>query len=187
MAVGLLVADPPWRFTDKLGERGADANYPTLSVAQICVYPLPKELPEDCVLFLWRVAAMQSEALEVCRNWGFTPKSELVWLKLTTNRKPFFGMGRYVRNCHESCIIATRGKAYPSIKNVRSVFEGIHGVHSQKPHEFYSLVERMYPDAIRFELFARVIRPGWNQSGQELGKLGNDDPRQVRMFEGWGK
>ena len=185
--ISVLVADCPWQFSDKLGARGAEANYPTLSVAQLCVFPLPK-LGNDAVCFFWRVSAMQEEALTVLRNWGFRPKSELVWLKQTVGGKDAFGMGRYTRMCHESCIIATRGSAMPKVHDQRSVFRAPVREHSAKPHEFYTLVERMYPDSPRYEMFARTVRPGWNQSGDELGKLGvNEDPRQTRMFEDGGK
>lgn len=179
--ISVLVADCPWKFSDKLGERGAEANYETLTVAQLCVWPLPK-LTEDAVCFFWRVASMQEEALTVLKNWGFKPKSELVWRKVTRTGKPFFGMGRYTRMGHESCIIATRGSAIPPVHDVRSVFEAPVRAHSEKPHEFYQLVERMYPDSPRYELFARTVRPGWNQEGKELGLWKNEDPRQIRMF-----
>lgn len=186
--ISVLVADCPWLFRDKLGARGAEANYPCLSVAQLCVFPLPP-VGDNSVLFFWRVASMQAEALEVIRNWGYVPKSEIVWLKLTSGGRPFFGMGRYTRMQHESCVIATRGKAMPTVHDQRSVFSAPVRAHSEKPHEFYALVERMYPEAIRFELFARTIRPGWNQSGNELGKdlRAGEDPRQIRMFEEGGK
>ena len=64
--------------------------------------------PVDCLLLLWRVAAMQQEALDVARAWGFTVKTELVWEKLTKTGKPHFGMGHYLRGSHEVCLLATR-------------------------------------------------------------------------------
>ena len=38
-----LVADPPWRFDDSLPgkSRGAEKNYRTMTVEEICAYPLP--------------------------------------------------------------------------------------------------------------------------------------------------
>ena len=67
----VLVADPPWAFYDKLpGDgRGAEKHYATLTISDIMRFPLPP-LGEPCLLALWRVAAMQQEALDVLRVLG---------------------------------------------------------------------------------------------------------------------
>lgn len=172
--VHMLVADPAWKFGDSLpgGSRGAAKNYACMSAADICAMrPLFAEAPNS-VLFLWRVSAMVEEAYRVVRAWGYVPKSEPVWEKLTTGGKAHFGMGRYVRASHESCIIAVRGRAFPEVRNIRSRFAAPVGVHSQKPDAFYELVENMYPSAIKGEMFARRVRAGWEQHGLELGLLG---------------
>lgn len=76
----VLLADPPWRFRDQLPglRRGAARQYRCLSVADLCAFPLPP-LADDCTHF-WRVASMQHEALAVMTAWGFTLKTEIVWL-----------------------------------------------------------------------------------------------------------
>jgi N6-adenosine-specific RNA methylase IME4 len=76
----VIVADPPWAFRDRLGARGAAANYPVMDLLDICRFRLPRREP-DSYLFLWRVAAMQRESLDVCGAWGYRPVSELVWRK----------------------------------------------------------------------------------------------------------
>jgi N6-adenosine-specific RNA methylase IME4 len=165
----VLVADPPWRFGDKLPGpgRGAEKHYPTLSVGELCSFPLPP-VADDARLLLWRVASMQDEALAVARAWGFTVKSEVVWLKRTVNGKRWFGMGRQVRMEHEVCLIATRGRPNnPRRKDVRSTFEAAAGRHSAKPEAFYDLVESLYAGPY-VELFARRHRPGWTCLGNEL-------------------
>ena len=168
----VLVADPPWRHLDQLPgpARGAAKHYRLLSVEEICAFPLPV-LADPCLLVLWRVSSMVEEAYRVCRAWGFVPKSELVWKKLTRGGKRWFGMGRYVRAEHETAIIALRGR--PSAigteidHSIRSVFEATAGRHSEKPREFYELVERLHPGPYA-ELFARRHRPGWVCFGDEL-------------------
>jgi N6-adenosine-specific RNA methylase IME4 len=79
-----IVADPPWKFGDKLPgpARGAVKHYKVMTTAQIAAFPLPP-LTEDARLFLWRVSSMPEDALTVCRAWGFEPKSEIVWVKVT--------------------------------------------------------------------------------------------------------
>lgn len=162
----VLVADPPWMMRDSLGKRGAAANYPVLDISDICRFPLPPML-NDSYLFLWRLASMQREALDVCAAWGFTPKTEIVWRKLTKTGKAWFGMGHHVRASHESCIVATIGNPKPAVRNIRSVFAAAVGRHSAKPDLFYEIVEQFSPGPYA-ELFARRTRPNWSTWGNEL-------------------
>lgn len=174
MTCAVLCADPPWRFGDKLPgpRRGAEKHYPTLSVADLCRFPLPT-FAADAHLFMWRVSSMQQEALDVGKAWGFTLKSEMVWRKLTTGGKRWFGMGRRVRMEHETCLIFTRGRPVVLDRSVRSVFDAVvpGGRHSAKPDEFYDIVHRLCgapTPATHVELFARKPRDGWATYGNEL-------------------
>lgn len=177
----VLVADCPWKLNDQLPGpgRGAEKHYSCLDVEQLKTFPLPVEVSDAsaAVLFFWRLASMPEEAYQVIRAWGFVPKAELVWVKKTKNDLVHFGMGNYTRASHETAIIAIKGKpsdCRPGLKNVRSIFEtdlafeAQIGRHSEKPDEFYNIVEQMYPESKKFELFARTVRPGWTQEGDEL-------------------
>lgn len=170
----VVVADPPWPFDDKLPgkHRGAARNYRCMSVNDICRFPLPP-LAADCVLFLWRVAAMQQAALDVARIWDFTVKTELIWLKKTSAGSRWFGMGRTLRAEHEACLVGTRGRPQPLNHSTRSTFvtdfEGLSapvGRHSEKPEEFYRTVESLLAGPY-VELFARRQRSGWTCLGDE--------------------
>ena len=179
----IVAADPPWKFRDTLPgkKRGAAKHYTCLSLEELMSFPIPPQVRSapDAVLFLWRVSSMQSEAIELARAWGFQPYGELVWQKRTKSGKKHFGMGHILRQSHETCLIATRGEHLrPAVRNVRSTFDGRVGVHSEKPEEFYRLIERLYPMAHRYELFARRPRAGWAQYGNEFGKFA---PEQLSL------
>jgi N6-adenosine-specific RNA methylase IME4 len=169
-----LAVDPPWLFGDSLpgASRGAAKNYRCLSVDDLCRFPErgPSEFPiiaADAWLFMWRVSAMVEEAYRVVRAWGFTPKSEIVWEKMTGSGKHHFGMGHFVRASHETCIVATRGRPEVLSHSVRSVFEASVGAHSEKPQEFFRIVEKLAPGP-RVEMFARIRREGWTSMGDEV-------------------
>jgi N6-adenosine-specific RNA methylase IME4 len=164
----VLCADPPWQFGDKLPGpgRGAEKHYPCMPVEALESFPLPP-LATDAVLFLWRVASMQDEALRVMKAWGFKLKTEIVWKKLTKTGKRHFGMGRIVRAEHEVCLVGTRGRPECLLHNVRSTFEAQVGRHSAKPEVFYDIVESLYAGPY-VELFARRERAGWTCLGNEL-------------------
>lgn len=165
----VLVVDPPWRFDDKLpGKgRGAEKHYPTMHLHELCALELPPMLP-DCWLFMWRVASMQDEALRLIKAWDFGPvKTELVWLKKTKTGKRWFGMGHTLRAEHETCLIAKRGRPQVLNRSTRSTFEAKAGRHSEKPGEFFEIVEALCPGPY-VELFARQKRPGWACYGNEV-------------------
>jgi N6-adenosine-specific RNA methylase IME4 len=65
--------------------------------------------------------------------------------------------------------VATRGEFPPPVETERpdSVIEAPRGRHSEKPDAVYELVERLWPNAARVELFARQARPGWARWGLE--------------------
>ena len=87
MKFNVIVADPPWGdFRDKLKmssvKRGAAANYPVLSIEEICNLPV-KDLsdPNGCVLALWVLGSMLEDGLKVMKAWGFEQKQVYVWVK----------------------------------------------------------------------------------------------------------
>lgn len=169
--------------------RGAEKHYGVLSVEDICRFPLPP-LVDDALLFLWRVSSQVEEAYQVVRAWGFTPKSELVWVKTTKDARLdeeapalAFGMGRYVRAAHETCIVAAKGKATSLIRDhaVRSVFYAPREEHSKKPEAFYDLVERLAGGPY-CELFARRQRPGWQCYGDQSGGAAHPKDRFGRTW-----
>lgn len=195
-AARVLVADPPWQFGDALpgNGRGAVKHYECMSLIDLMFFNLPP-IADDALLFLWRVAAIPEEPLRIARAWGFEPKAELVWVKTPNEetidrglkratrseegeatafthgfdmgRRVRIGMGHYVRNAHETCIIARRGKANVADRSVPSVFFAPRGEHSAKPDAFYEIVEALSPGPYA-ELFARRRRPGWRCFGNEL-------------------
>lgn len=164
----VILADPPWLFSDKLpGDgRGAEKNYKVMTLDDIKSFPVPETEP-DAWLFLWRVSSQVPEAYEVVKAWGFEHKSEIVWDKLTKTGKDWFGMGHYVRASHETCILAVKGHPKPLVRNIRSRFAARVGEHSAKPPEFYNIIEKL-TDGPYCELFARQRRQGWDSVGDEL-------------------
>lgn len=146
------MTDPPWEMRDQLPGpgRGAAKKYKVMSTDAICSMRTPI-MHHDSVLVLWRLGAMQRDALRVVEAWGFEDKAEIVWRKMrrcgpcdgsgrrtTVGRnspiviltctacegrgeRPYLGMGHHVRAAHETAIIATRGRNIRLDKGVPSV------------------------------------------------------------------
>jgi N6-adenosine-specific RNA methylase IME4/ParB-like chromosome segregation protein Spo0J len=164
----VLYADPPWHFEvyneDSGVERAAGNHYPTMSLEEMCALPVSHLATDAAVLFLWTTAPHLQESFQVLAAWDFEYKTNIVWVK------DKIGLGYFVRNQHELLLIATRGDMpSPSPANrPPSVISAPRREHSRKPDEAYALIEQMYPELSKIELFARQTRPGWQAWGNEV-------------------
>ena len=129
----------------------------------ICGLAVPAISQTDSILFLWATSPKLAEALRVMAKWGFTYRTCMVWVK------DRIGMGRYARQRHELLLIGAKGSLPTPAPEHRpdSVVEAPRGTHSQKPERFYEIIEVMYHNVSRIELFARNARPGWSAWGDQ--------------------
>jgi len=157
----VIYADPPWQYD--LSLRGSpEEHYPVMPTKSISDLAVPTA--EDSVLFLWATNPKLEEALQVMKAWGFTYKTNLVWVK------DKFGNGYYFRGQHELLLLGVKGKPSVPLEADRpsSVLNATRRKHSQKPEEVYELIEKMYPNHKRLELFATQKREGWEAWGNEI-------------------
>lgn len=160
----IVYADPPWRYEHVETEsRAIENQYPTMDLDSICAMPLARVTTDDAVLFLWATSPKLDEAMRVVREWGFTYRTCMVWVK------DKIGMGYYARQQHELLLIAAKGNPPMPAPSDRpsSVVMADRDEHSAKPVVFYELIERMYPQLPRVELFARNQREGWTGWGNQ--------------------
>ncbi len=161
----VIYADPPWRYEhSKTDSRKIENQYPTLPLEEICALPIADLAADDAILFLWATSPKLAESMQVIDSWGFIYRTCMVWVK------DKIGMGYYARQQHELLLIAKRGDMPAPLPEDRqsSVVLAPRTGHSKKPQEFYEVIERMYPDQPRIELFARKERDGWTAWGNEL-------------------
>jgi N6-adenosine-specific RNA methylase IME4 len=159
----VLLADPPWDDEFGPSNRSIENHYPTMPLEDICALPVSAIAHEHAMLFLWTTPSMIEMALSVVRAWGFEYRTQMVWVK------PFPGKGKYARQQHEILLICRRGDhpAPDPTSLPNSVIAAPRGKHSEKPEIFYEIIERMYPELPKIELFARRARPGWAAWGNE--------------------
>ena len=158
----LIYADPPWQLGNPDGINAPENHYPTMPLQAI--KDLQPPATDNAVLFLWAVNCRLPEALELISAWGFTYKTNLVWVK------PSIGLGYWARNRHELLLFGTRGQIdLPEPGQAPdSVIEADRGRHSQKPDQAYQLIETAYPHLSKLELFARgQPRAGWQTWGNQ--------------------
>lgn len=165
-----IYADPPWAYSDKTCAGGVGAQYDTMGIEAICSLPGIQSVPhkDGCHLWLWTTWPMLREGKphRVLDAWGFRWVGEIVWLK------PGLGVGRWLRPSTEILILGIRGKLRLLRYNQHGHFrprgdiEAPRQRHSQKPKDFYEIIETLSPGP-RIELFARRPRAGWHRWGNQ--------------------
>ena len=163
---GVLYADCPWRFEPYSRvtgmDRAADNHYPTMTLDKIKAIQPPAAT--QCVLFLWATAPMLPQALDVMTAWGFTYKSQWIWVK------DKIGTGYWSRNQHEHLLIGTKGGIPAPAPGTQSpsVIGCPVGKHSAKPEIFREMITKLYPNVPKLEMFARGEAPkDWEFWGNE--------------------
>ena len=177
----VIVADPPWGFElrkEDPSHRGT-TPYPPMSIDEIKALDVASIAHADCVLWLWTTNTHLREAFDVLDAWGFQYKTLLTWAK------DKFGTGNWLRGQTEHCLMAVRGKPVVTLTNQSTVLRGPLRDHSQKPDEFYALVESLCPAPENgyVELFQRTGRPGWVGHGDEVPEAVSNDRRELTIPE----
>ena len=161
----VVYADPPWRYDfAETANREIENQYPTMSINEIKDMDIGSICHSEAVLYLWSPAPKLLESLSVMEAWGFEYKTHMVWVK------DRMGMGYWARSQHEHLLIGTRGEFPPPAEEQRvsSVIEAPRGKHSEKPVPFAELLETLYPDMAKIELFCRTPREDWSTWGNEV-------------------
>lgn len=173
-----VVADPPW--APALGSTWATAttdkarpqkHYGTLSVEEIKALAPPTR--RQAHLWLWVLSQHIDWGYEVARAWGFEPQQTITWAK------PGLGVGRFQSNT-EHILVCRKGSRHgnPFGPTGGTWFSWPRGRHSEKPAEFYDLVERVSPPPF-LEMYARTPRLGWAAWGNEIPSDIEINPRRT--------
>jgi N6-adenosine-specific RNA methylase IME4 len=162
----VIVADPPWPYEAHKADPSHRAThpYPQMSLAEICAKGVQVRAiaHPDCILWLWVTNHHMREGFAVLDAWGFEHKTVLTWVK------DRFGYGDWLRGQTEHCLMAVRGKPTVHLINQSTRLHGPVRANSQKPDEFYKLIEGLCPASRYAELFARTKRDRWDAHGDEV-------------------
>ena len=172
----LLYADPPRRFEvrdRKTGLRKSpDRHYRTMTTEQLCALPVERLAAKDALLVMWVYDPLLPSTFDIAQAWGFPTFVTVLfrWIKTTKGGssrtggvKLNFGTGYHTRGggCEEAFLFR-RGRGCPvKAHDVRKEFFSPVREHSRKPDEVRGMIERLYGDLPRVELFARTRTKGW--------------------------
>ena len=155
----LIYADPPWKQSKggkkkvRSNSSGKDLDYPTCSLDEIESHlkAVSDNSGGNSILFLWTIDKYLFEAQRIAENLGYKLHARMIWDKVTGIPAAFT-----VRYGHEYLLYMYKGKLLPVTK------------HSKKPEIAYEIIERLYPDTQKLEMYARNTRAGWDSWGNEV-------------------
>lgn len=173
----IIYTDPPWQ-QGKGGKKkvrpnssGGKLDYPTMNLQEI------KELHETILkslanekhnVFMWTINKYLIEAQEMMQSLGYKLHARIIWDK-KTGMCPAYT----VRFQTEYLLwFYKKGGIILPEKSVQGKYADIMTEkvkkHSQKPVCAYEMLENMFPDCNKLELFARNTRDGWDCWGNEV-------------------
>lgn len=171
----VIMADPPWKQS-KGGKKsvrpnssGKELDYQTISLDEIKMHLqiATKNTTESSVLFLWTIDKYLFEAQKIAEELGYKLHARMIWNKVNGIPAAFT-----IRFGHEYLLYMYKGKILPIAKEQRgkihSVFTEQVKRHSQKPQIAYEIIENLYPNCQRLEMYARNQRDGWDCWGNEV-------------------
>lgn len=171
----IIYSDPPWP-QKKSGLRKARPNqtkeldYHTMSVEN-CFKTMDRFLERTSELhnvFIWAIDKFLFKTEKEMANRGYKLHARFVWDK-ENGVAPAFT----VRFSHEYLLwFYEPGKMLKPVESCRGKYTTVmrekSTVHSKKPICAYEMLEDMFPDANKIELFARNRRSGWEAWGDEV-------------------
>lgn len=172
---------------------GAQKHYPLLKAHEIIdpaiTFDFNAIAKDKCLLFLWVTMPLlydlkrrrptwkptekwkaPHDVLTVLQGWGMEEycTAPFVWVKTTKNGKRFRKMpGFYTASNAEMVLLARRGGGWqPLEKMLDQIISTPWMGHSVKP-DIHPMIDRMYPDKRKLEIFARREYPGWHAWGDQ--------------------
>ena len=171
----LILADPPWKQS-KGGKKsvrpvssGTKLDYPVCSLEEIKRHleQATKHTPENSILFLWTIDKYLFEAQQIAEDLGYKLHARMIWNKVIGIPAAFT-----VRYGHEYLLYMYKGKLIPVATEERgkihTVFSEKSTKHSKKPEISFEIINRLYPNLKKLEMYARQKRAGFDCWGNEV-------------------
>ncbi len=173
---------------------GAEGHYPCMPLEEIASLPIDKIGAQNSLLAMWCTFPFLEDQIRLFNHWGYSYRTQLVtWTKLNPrgwdqpkddpnykHGKPyvlysdglfhsvFFGTGYYAKANPEVLLLGMRGQVPTISDTYSSVVLAPISEHSRKPQETYRIIEGVFGQLPRIELFARTSAPGWDVLGNHI-------------------
>lgn len=144
------------------------------------------EIHEDGVIFLWVTGRAMELARDCFRIWGYRRIEEIIWVK-TNQLQRIIRTGRtghWINHSKEHCLVGIKGNPKLNRNLDCDVIVSEVRETSRKPDEIYNLIERMFPNCQKLELFGRPhnVHENWITCGNQLDGVRLCDDEITRRY-----
>ena len=171
----IIYTDPPWNQTKGNSRKcrpnqGKELDYPTCSMDEI--QNIHRQIMDLCNkqhnVFMWAIDKYLHETEIMMDELGYALHARIIWDKCNGIAPAFT-----VRYSHEYILwFYKKGNILMPCENQRGKYTTVlrepSSKHSKKPVCAYEMLESMFPNAPKLEMFARDIRDGWDCWGNEV-------------------
>ena len=168
----VITMDPPWQIALSTVTRGVAISYDQLDNNDIQAIPLHL-IQDNGYIFVWVIACQLGNGINLLKKWGYDFVTYLNWVKVSKYGRYMPSHGYYLQHNKETCLVGRKGKDPENMRG--DLFHDLiveqRGLRqSHKPVNIYELIERVFPDSMYMEIFARPhnLRNGWVSMGIEL-------------------
>jgi len=159
----VIVIDPPWpmqKIERDVAPNQVGFDYPTMTESELENLTIPTA--EDCHIWLWTTHKFLPMAFRLLNTWDFKYVCLFTWHK-PGGFQPF-GLPQY--NC-EFALYARKGTPiFIDTKAFPVCFNAPRGAHSEKPKEFYEMINRV-TSGRKLDMFSRRNIEGFDAWGKE--------------------
>lgn len=171
----ILIIDPPWKkrkggLRKARPNQGRKLDYETMKTEDIFslldeeVFTLAEE---QHVVFMWTIEQFLIECDVEMLKRGYKRHVRMIWNK-TNGVAPAFT----IRYAHEYLVWYYKPKLLKIADNQRgkylSVITEKARQHSRKPDEAYNMINNLYPNSEKIDVFSREKREGFSQWGNQV-------------------
>lgn len=170
----VVYTDPPWQQSKSIRKcrpnQKKNLDYKTCSLEEIKELHTQafKNTSEKHNVFMWTIDKYLHESEQMMKELGYELHARFIWDKqngiapaFTVRFSHEYLLWFYKKGCMLKPTQETRGK-YTTVLREPST------KHSKKPVCAYEMIEDMFPNANKLEMFARDYRDGWDCWGNEV-------------------
>ena len=171
----ILIIDPPWKkrkggLRKARPNQGRKLDYETMETEAIFslldeeVFSLAKE---KHVVFMWTIEKFLIDCDAEMLKRGYKRHVRMIWNK-TNGVAPAFT----IRYAHEYLIWYYKPKLLKIAVEQRGKYTSVitekARQHSRKPDEAYNIINKLYPNSAKIDVFSREKRDGFSQWGNQV-------------------
>lgn len=169
----IIYADPPWQkkkggLRKSRPNQSRELDYETISIEKIKEILSVVKTEERHNFFVWTIDEFLWDCEKMMNELGYSLHCRMIWDK-ENGVAPAFT----IRYSHEYLLwFYKKGKMLKPVSEMRGKFTTVlrekSTKHSKKPEYAYKMLENMFPEVKKIELFARNTREDWDSFGNEL-------------------